>query len=123
MVKSHKSIIVFGASGFIASHLLRKIPHFDVTCVVRNKETFVNDYFDVVGYDDLSQLQDVKKFDFALDFASNVSVQNIVGDPLAFFLGNLEIPLSHLKFLKFCKFKGHYLLVSSDRALVPMTLI
>ena len=119
MVECRKSIIVFGASGFIASHLLEKISHFDVTCVVRSKNTLVNDHVEVVDYDDLAQIQDVKKFDFALDFASNVSVENIVADPLSFFFGNLEIPLFHLKFLKFCNFKGHYVLLSTDRALVP----
>lgn len=117
--KKCPTILMFGATGFVAKHLIRKLSEFDITCIVRKLGVQKLEVKKVITYDEVESLNYDLNFDYVIDFASNVSVEKFVKQPLTTYLENIDIPKKHLKILQNLKFKGHYILISSDRALVP----
>ncbi len=100
-----KKIIIFGGTGFFGSAFLKKIlkkKNYEVILVKRGEKLEIN------GED----------FDIAIDFSSNISVDDFLENPSEMFLKNIEIPIKNMRTLKSIGFHGEYIYISTDRALV-----
>lgn len=119
-VMSQKNLLILGGSGFFASHLLPKLAGYNVTCIVRSGKSILSGVDQVKTYSEFGEVGDSSGYDFVLDFASKVSVEDFIKRPLNMFSENLNITLKHLSMLEETGFSGHYIYVSTDRALLSV---
>ena len=120
MIKNgKKSVLIFGLTGFFASNLIKKLENFSVIGVSRHKQPHLDGVKKVFKYNDFLDIKNHAPFDFVLDFSSKISVEEFVRSPLKTFTENVEIPLRHLSLLREINFDGHYIYITSDRAIAP----
>ena len=113
------NVLVFGATGFFGKEFVKKI-HLDnsinLVLVNRNKK-FMTQEIDNKTYNEMNSW-DCKNIDLAIDFSSTVSVDDFLSNPGALFIKNIEIAIKNIKILHRSNFKGKYIYISTDRALV-----
>ena len=71
-----------------------------------------------IRYQDFEKEKFKNYFDIAIDFSSHISVESFLNNPQEAFLNNLDIPIKNIRFLTEVGFKGKYIYISTDRALV-----
>jgi nucleoside-diphosphate-sugar epimerase len=112
-----KKVILFGATGFFGRAFLNKLVGWQITCVSRSESLAVN-ISNQLSYENFEVIKERGPFDMAIDFSSNVSVEDFSRNPRDAFLDNLDIPIKNIRLLSQVGFKGKYLYISSDRALL-----
>ena len=116
---NRKKILIFGITGFIATNLIKKLKNFRVIGVSRSQIKSLEGVEDIFEYDEIANIKNLGNIDFALDFSSRVSVEEFVNSPITTFNENVGISLRHLSLLNAIGFKGHYIYITSDRAIAP----
>jgi nucleoside-diphosphate-sugar epimerase len=112
-----KKVILFGATGFFGSAFLNQLVGWQVTCVSRS-ESLAGNISNQLSYENCQLIRERGPFDIAIDFSSNISVEDFSLNPRDAFLDNLDIPIKNIKLLGQVGFKGKYVYISSDRALL-----
>jgi nucleoside-diphosphate-sugar epimerase len=112
-----KKVILFGATGFFGKAFLNKLAGWQVTCISRSESLSAN-MTNQLSYESFHLSRDRGPFDIAIDFSSNVSVEDFSQNPRDTFLDNLDIPIKNIRLLSQVGFKGKYVYISSDRALL-----
>tara|TARA_Y100000741_G_C18217441_1_gene544369 strand:+ start:391 stop:1317 length:927 start_codon:yes stop_codon:yes gene_type:complete len=113
------NVLIFGATGFFGKEFVKKF-YLDssINLVLVNRDRkFMAQEIDNKTYDEMNSW-DCSNIDLAIDFASNVSVDDFLSNPGALFIKNIEIAIKNTKILDRSNFKGKYIYISTDRALV-----
>lgn len=111
------NLIIFGATGFFGSNFVSNLRNHNVICITR--EVVVgNSEYKYIRYQDFEKEKFKNYFDFAIDFSSYISVESFLNNPQEAFLNNIDIPIKNVRFLSDVGFKGKYVYISTDRALV-----
>ena len=116
---NRKKILIFGITGFIAANLIKKLKNFRVIGVSRSQIKSLEGVENIFEYDEIANIKSLEYIDFALDFSSRVSVEEFMNSPIPTFNENVGISLRHLSLLNEIGFNGHYIYVTSDRAIAP----
>ena len=111
------NIIIFGATGFFGRAFVDRLKNYNVICVTREKVIYESG-IDYVTYQNFEKEKFKDYFDLAIDFSSHVSVESFLSNPQEAFLDNIDIPIKNIRFLNDVGFKGKYVYISTDRALV-----
>ena len=113
------NVLVFGATGFFGKEFVKKIyldNSINLVLVNRNQK-FMAQEIENKTYNEMSSW-DCSNIDLAIDFSSKVSVDDFLSNPGALFIKNIEIAIKNTKILHRSNFKGKYIYISTDRALV-----
>ena len=113
------NVLVFGATGFFGKEFVKKFfldGSINLILVNRNKK-FMAREIDNKTYNEMKSW-DCKNIDLAIDFSSNVSVDDFLSNPGSLFIKNIEIAIKNTKMLNRSNFNGKYIYISTDRALV-----
>lgn len=111
------NIVIFGGTGFFGRNLVDRLESYNTVCVTREQK-ICESSVEYVTYKNFEKEKFENYFDLAIDFASHVSVEKFLLNPREAFLENIDIPIKNIRLLEDVGFRGKYLYISTDRALV-----